>query len=58
MGVIADDFNDCSGQSATTKRNVNGKRKALPIVDADDEQDERNGVDVEKEEEEERVVLR
>ena len=53
MGGIADDFNDCGGQSATTKHNMNGKRKGLPIGDADDKQAGAKGVDVEREEEEE-----
>ena len=58
MGVIADDFNDCEGQSATTKRDVNGKRKGLPIGDADNEHYGAKGVDVESEEEEEEGVVR
>ena len=53
MGGIADDFNDCGGQSATTKHNMNGKRKGLPIGDADDKQVGAKGIDVEREEEEE-----
>ena len=56
MGSIADNLNDCGGQSATTKRDVNGKRKGLPIRDADNEKYGAKGVDVEREEEEERVV--
>ena len=55
MGSITDDFNDCEGHSATTKHNVNGKRKGLQIRDTDDEQVGAKGVDV-KREEEERVV--
>ena len=58
MGGIQDDFNDCGEQSATTKRNVNGKRKGLRIGDADDEQVGAKGVDVEREEDEEERVVR
>lgn len=54
LGGFADDVNGCGGQSETTKRNVN--KKGLPIGDADDEQDGAKAVDVEREEEEERVV--
>ena len=53
MGGVADDFNDCGGQSATTKHNVNRKRKGLPIGHTDDEQDGAKGVHVDREEEEE-----
>ena len=56
LGGIADDFDDCGRESATTKCNVNGKRKGLPIEDADDEQDGAKSIDDEREEEEERVV--
>ena len=56
---IADDFDDCHrGQSVTTKRDVNGKTKGLPIGDADNEQYGAKGVDVEREEEEEERVVR
>ena len=58
MGGIQDSFNDCGEQSATTKRNVNRKRKGLLIGDADDEQDGAKGIDVEREEEEEERVVR
>ena len=58
MGGIQDDFNDCGEQSAKTKHNVNGKRKGLPIGDADDERDGAKGVDVKREEEEEERVVR
>ena len=49
VGGITDDFNDCEGLSATTKRNVNGKRKGLRIGDADDEQDGAKGLNIERE---------
>ena len=55
---IAGDFDDCRGQSVTTKRDVNGKRKGLPIGDADNEQYGAKGVDVEREEEEEERLVR
>ena len=55
---IADDFDDCRGQSVTTKCDVNGKRKGLPIGHADNEHYGAKGVDVEREEEEEERVVR
>ena len=58
MTSIADDFDDCRGQSVTTKCDVNGKRKGLPIGHADNEHYGAKGVDVEREEEEEERVVR
>ena len=55
---IADDFDDCRGQSVTTKRDVNGKRKGSPIGHADNKHYGAKGVDVEREEEEEERVVR